>query len=95
MNRPIGDPPNFFGSEQAAVWNEIVGEAPDGLLERSDRLAVELTVYLMLRCRSTDARRGDYTQLECMLSKCGLVPRSRKRIMAQVQKTSQQNRRPN
>jgi hypothetical protein len=39
---PLGDPPEHFTAEQAAVWHELASICPPGVLMRSDRVVVEI-----------------------------------------------------
>ena len=50
---PIGDPPDCLDENMKAIWHELLSEAPEGLLRRSDTAHVELTVRLLARQRIT------------------------------------------
>ena len=95
LDKSIGAAPDWFSADQREVWEQITESAPTGMLLRSDRIAVELTVMLVIRCRTGSALRGDFTQCESMLRACGLTPRSRQRIMKVIEKSHQRSLRPN
>ena len=43
---PIGEAPDYFNASQIQIWNEYAQNAPQGVLERSDRKLLELAVRL-------------------------------------------------
>jgi len=83
---PLGPAPSFFdpneytGKRLLAIWNEIIAEAPPGVLTISDRKHVELACRLMYRIRSSTAKSGDYSRLDALLGKMGMNPADRSKV---------------
>ena len=93
MENVFGKPPDWFDEEKQQIWREIIAAAPPGLLQPCDHWAIELTVTLVVRCRSPHVMRGDLKELESMLGKLGMQPRSRARITANSRRVAKS--RPN
>ena len=79
------EPPAYFHAGQIDVWNEIASLLPDGVLQATDRLTVELA------SRQIDAFRGmsdaDVTmaqvaQIRTTLAKLGMTPADRSMVTA-------------
>jgi hypothetical protein len=66
-------------TEPAAVWDELVGIAPAGVLRSADRLALELAVRLVVQMRtdSGSLTAAGVTALVNVLGKLGLTPAGR------------------
>ncbi len=79
-SRPLGRPPAHYAAAHKAVWAEIVRYAPEGMLTRHDRLAVEIAVSLVLKVRAGHAKTADVTALTALLAKLGMTPADRKRM---------------
>jgi hypothetical protein len=83
---PLGPPPasfdpaSFTGSRLLAIWEELVAQAPPGVLTSADRLHVELACRLMFRIRQGGAKSGDYSRLESLLGKMGMNPADRSKV---------------
>ena len=87
---PLGGPPACFtmaggasdytGSRLIAIWDEIVAEAPPGVLTNADRKHVELACRLLLRIRKDQAKSGDYSRLDVLLGKMGMNPADRSKV---------------
>ena len=80
MKDMFGGPPKWFDVERRGIWRELLAEAPPGLWMPIDRWGLEVIAVLVSRCRSEHAMRGDFAQLQSMLNRFGLTPRSRARI---------------
>lgn len=75
---PPGRAPAHFNVKQKAVWAEILRTAPQGVLTKSDRLAIEILVNMLLKIRSIDApSTSDYNAIVNMFGKMALTPASR------------------
>lgn len=55
-NGPIGAPPSYFDAFHKAAWKELVDESPKGVLAKSDRKHLELTVRLLCKMRAAPGR---------------------------------------
>jgi len=55
-NGPIGAPPDYFDDNHREVWQELVDEAPRGVLAKSDRKQLELTTRLTCKMRVVPGR---------------------------------------
>jgi hypothetical protein len=83
---PLGAPPPSFkpdeytGSRLLSIWNEIVSQAPPGVLTSSDRLHVEMTCRLILRVRTGAAKSGDFNSIKEFLGKMAMNPADRPKI---------------
>jgi hypothetical protein len=54
---PIGRPPAYFDAYHCAIWREIIGECPRGVLTRADRKLLELAVRLTAKMRMVPGYR--------------------------------------
>jgi hypothetical protein len=87
---PLGGPPlcftaaggasDYTGSRLITIWNEIVAEAPPGVLTNADRKHVELACRLLFRIRKDQAKSGDYSRLDVLLGKMGMNPADRSKV---------------
>jgi hypothetical protein len=77
---PLGDPPTGWTPEQRALWHEVANAAPPGVLNRSDRLLVELTARLVGEVRGGNLTAAIATQLRTSLSELGMTPTARERL---------------
>ncbi|MDA9981517.1 hypothetical protein N9H39_02025 [Gammaproteobacteria bacterium] len=76
-NRPVGRCPSFLTEPQKVAWKELVANSAPGVLLRSDRIAIELTVRLLVQVREGDhVTSATQAVLTSMLSKLGLTPAS-------------------
>ena len=77
--------PDYFNSDQVAVWNELIGLLPPGVLQATDRMAVELTARLIARFRSIDddeVNMAQVAQIRTALASLGMTPADRSRVSA-------------
>ncbi len=84
---PLGPPPKCFdpesynGEKLIAIWNELVSQAPPGVLTSSDRAHLELAVRLYHRIRTNpSAKIGDFNRLSELLGKMGMNPSDRSKV---------------
>jgi hypothetical protein len=77
---PIGPYPESFVGESSertrlrAIWDELVADAADGVLNRSHRMHLEATCRLMLKVRGGYAKTGDFANLNKFLTQMGMNP---------------------
>jgi hypothetical protein len=82
----IGDAPASFnpdlsvGREMIQIWDEIVQQAPPGVLTFSDRMHVEVLCRLLYKIRHNLAKSGDYARAESLLGKMGMNPSDRSKV---------------
>jgi hypothetical protein len=87
---PLGAPPasfdasSFTGSRLLAIWNEIVSQAPSGVLTSADRLHVEMTCRIIYRIRHLTPKSGDFNSLREFLSKMAMNPADRPKVQVGV-----------
>jgi hypothetical protein len=74
-----GSPPGEE-AELLDAWNEIVAQAPIGVLTFSDRLWVETTCYAMVRIRNKKAKGSDFTIVKDFLGKMAMNPADRPKV---------------
>lgn len=77
--------PGYFNEFQRGVWDEIVGLLPAGVLQATDRMAVELCARLMANFRikdDGDVTMAQVTQLRMALAQLGMTPADRSRVTA-------------
>jgi hypothetical protein len=81
-DRPLGPPPESMRPDQRAAWMEIERLAP--WLAFADRLAVEVTSWLLARFRldASSMPPALLTRLETMLGRLGLTPSDRSKVAA-------------
>ena len=77
---PPGRAPGHFTAPERAAWAEILRTAPPGLLMRSDRIALEILVKLLLRAREPNPKPSDFNALTALMAKLGLTPSDRLRL---------------
>jgi hypothetical protein len=82
---PIGDAPAAFNKARRAIWDEIVSLVPDGVLQRSDRLIVELISHLVYDLRTGESTIASIAQLRMALASLGMTPADRSRVSAAPQ----------
>lgn len=82
VSDPIGDPPEHLHDEVKAAWSELVGQAPRGVLTASDRLAVEMAAFLIVKFRACpmDFAAAEFTRLQGLLATFGMTPADRSRV---------------
>lgn len=78
------DPDGFTGSRLLAIWEEIVTQAPPGVLTSADRLHVEMTCRIIYRIRYQTPKSGDFNSLREFLSKMAMNPSDRPKVQVGV-----------
>ena len=77
---PIGKPPRHLPAVERTIWAELTKSAPAGLLQRSDRIALEIACKLVARMRTVDAKTSELNGLMATLGKLGFSPLDRLRL---------------
>jgi phage terminase small subunit len=82
----IGDPPAHISIARKNIWAELIAQLPEGHLQSADRFLLEITTGLMakLRNRRTPIGKGELSLLLNALSKLGLTPVDRQRVIIPV-----------
>ena len=80
--RPLGGPPRTLTEEQRKVWREFARMVPAGVATYADRWGVELIVGAMTKFRAGTAKSMDMQHFSAMLSRFGLTPADRSRVVA-------------
>ena len=78
--RGIGRCPTFLTEAEKGAWRELVTNDP-GVLQRADRIAVEMTARLMAEIRADDnITAAKQSLLASMLHKLGQTPTGRNNV---------------
>jgi len=82
----IGEPPSQISVSRKRLWAEIVASLLVGHLQSADRLLLEIVTHLMSRQRNrrTLITKGEISLLINALSKLGLTPVDRSRVVIPV-----------
>ena len=82
----IGNPPAHLSTARKNIWAEVIGQLPEGHLQSADRFLLEVVTYLMSRQRNrrTVITKGEVSLLINALSKLGLTPVDRSRVIIPV-----------
>ncbi len=85
----LGDPPEYLQDDEKSVWHELVATSPQGVLQASDAVAVELAATLLSDYRRdrTSFNSGRLGVLQKALSAIGRTPIDRSRMAAPVEPT--------
>lgn len=87
---PLGDPPAAFdpesytGKRLLEIWNEIVAQAPAGVLTNADRLHVEMTCRAIFRIRYREPKASDFNTVREFLGKMAMNPADRPRLQLEA-----------
>ncbi|MEQ1930976.1 MAG: hypothetical protein ABL957_10675 [Parvularculaceae bacterium] len=77
----LGEPPEYFEAEERAIWEEIAGQAPEGVLAKSDRLCIEMLVPMVLRLRRREPMKAaERAFMLSTLTRIGCTPADRSRV---------------
>ena len=82
----IGNPPEHLADDEQLVWKELVATSPEGVLQASDRVAVELAATLLSDYRKDrdSFNAGRLGVLQKALASIGRTPVDRSRMAAPV-----------
>jgi hypothetical protein len=78
----LGDPPAEWEEKLKACWREIVGLVAPGVLQKSDRLAVEMAANMLMQMREAkwNVPAAYLTRYETLLGKFGMTPSERSKV---------------
>ena len=78
---PLGSPPAGWQAGAKALWHEMVGCAPDGVLTKADRHLIEIAVRLLAQIRANaEVNAATVAQFRFCLSEMGMTPSARARL---------------
>lgn len=82
----IGNPPSHISVARKNIWAEVIAQLPAGHLQSADRFLLEVVTGLMSRLRNRRAliTKGEVSLLINALSKLGLTPVDRSRVIIPV-----------
>ncbi len=75
----LGAPSRWLSKEQKKIWKALVRNSP-AVLGESDRTLLEIAVVLKAKLESGSIENAQITQLLSVLSKLGLIPKSREAV---------------
>ncbi len=82
VTKRLGTPPKTFTDEQKKLWREFARVVPAGVETYADRWAVEIVVCAMAKFRANSISGAETGQLTSLLSRFGLTPADRSRVVA-------------
>jgi len=73
------EPPEHFSDEEIAMWNELIKQAPAGVLTSADMFGFEVFVTLAVefRVKGADMLAANMTRMCTLMGKFGLDPSGR------------------
>jgi hypothetical protein len=79
----IGNPPSHISIARKHIWQELIAQLPEGHLQSADRFLLEVVTGLMAKLRNRRAliTKGEVSLLINALSKLGLTPVDRSRVI--------------
>lgn len=79
-------PPEYLTEDEKTVWQELLATSPEGVLQASDSVALELAATLLADYRKdrTSFNAGRLAVLQKALSSIGRTPVDRGRVAAPV-----------
>jgi phage terminase small subunit len=89
---PLGDPPEHLTDGQKAIWHELAGQVPEGVLTIADRFLVEIVCRQMAKLRARKPlKAAEMNQIISCLSRMGLTPADRSRVGVPKRSESEQD----
>lgn len=87
VTEDIGEPPNHLGEQEKAIWNELKQNLYSGVLASGDRISLEIICRLIAEMRNDfeNFQAAKITQLNSFLSKFGMTPSDRAKIVVSKQ----------
>src|ERR1700686_905826 len=82
VTKKLGSPPKSCTDEQKKIWREFSKIVPAGVATYADRWAVEIVVSIMAKFRAGTISGAETAQLTSLLSRFGLTPADRSRVVA-------------
>lgn len=82
----VGQPPAYLDEDEEATWRELLATSPEGVLQASDAVALELAATLLSDYRKdrSSFNAGRLAVLQKALSAIGRTPVDRGRVAAPV-----------
>jgi phage terminase small subunit len=82
----IGEAPKHISIARKHIWAELIAQLPEGHLQSADRFLLEVVTGLMAKQRNRRAliTKGEVSLLINALSKLGLTPVDRQRVIIPV-----------
>ena len=78
---PLGTPPARWDPGAKALWHEVVGCAPEGVLTKADRHLIEIAARLLAQIRAQpEVTAAIVAQFRACLSEMGMTPSARTRL---------------
>jgi phage terminase small subunit len=95
MNEPaangeLGEPPERFDHELAAIWHQMAADAPVGVLTAADRTLLEVLCVLLQKFRADKHTNIELGHLIGCLGRLGLTPTDRTKIGVSTKKQEEQ-----
>lgn len=87
---PLGRAPAHLRLDEKAVWNELAGIMPPGVVGNVDQFAVETLVRLVVKTRKRRAGASEQKMLLQLLGKFGMTPADRRRIEIHEEESPEQ-----
>src|ERR1039457_3832284 len=89
-SQALGEPPSQISTARKNIWAELIAQLPEGHLQSADRFLLEIVTHLMSRQRNrrTLITKGELSLLINALSKLGLTPVDRSRVIIPAKKTA-------
>ena len=82
----IGNAPSHISVARKNIWAELIAQLPEGHLQSADRFLLEVVTGLMAKQRNRQSliSKGEVSLLINALSKLGLTPVDRSRVIIPV-----------
>lgn len=82
VEQPLGEAPAHLGEKAKAVWFELAGLAPTGVLKGSDRVMLEMAsaLLVMFRTDPEEFPASKMTHLIGILARLGMSPADRQKL---------------
>jgi hypothetical protein len=82
VTKRLGSPPKTFTDERKKIWREFAKMVPEGVATYADHWAVEIVICAMAKFRAGTITGAETSQLTSLLSRFGLTPADRSRVVA-------------
>jgi phage terminase small subunit len=79
---PLQGAPAYLASDEAALWRELVANAPRGVLTTADGPTLEMVSRLMAKFRRDWLTGAEFSILKSCLTELGWTPASRSKVLA-------------
>lgn len=79
---PLVGVPAYLEPDEAAIWHELVSNAPQGVLTSADGPTLEMVSRLMAKFRRDWLTGAEFAILKGCLTELGWTPASRSKVIA-------------